>query len=144
MSINGLLFVYGTLKRGGEHHRELSAHRPRFLGEGRIRGRLFRIKGESYPGAAPTTSRRYVRGELYELTSPQKALKKLDEFEGTDEGLFVRKLADVWIDGQKTKAWTYFYPGRGDKAEPILTGRFSVRSTSRAGNSSRKRTAKGG
>ena len=142
MSAHSLLFVYGTLKRGGENHRQLSAHRPRFLGEGRIRGRLFRIKGESYPGAAPTASRRYVRGELYELTSPDKALKKLDKFEGTDEGLFVRKLADVWIGGQRKKAWTYFYPGRRDKAAPISSGRFRVRAGSRRGNATRKKTAK--
>src|SRR5262245_58515289 len=136
MGANSLLFVYGTLKRGGENHRQLSAHQVRFLGEGRIQGRLFRIKGASYPGAAPTASRRYVRGELYELTSPDRAFKKLDKFEGTGEGLFVRKLADVWIGRRKTKAWTYFYPGRKDKALAIPGGRFRV------GTAARKKTAK--
>src|SRR5215467_3150516 len=134
MGANSLLFVYGTLKRGEKNHRQLVVHQVRFLGEGRIRGRLFRIKGASYPGAAPTASRRYVRGELYELTRPDKALKKLDKFEGTDEGLFVRKLADVWIAGRKMKAWTYFYPGRSDKAAPIPSGSFRVSAGSRAGN----------
>ena len=131
MGTNGLLFVYGTLMRGGEHHRQLRQHKPHFLGEGRIQGRLFRIKGESYPGAARTASRRYVRGELYELISPDKALKKLDKFEGTDEGLFVRKLADVWIGRQKMKAWTYFYPGRKDKALAIAGGSFRARAAAR-------------
>jgi gamma-glutamylcyclotransferase (GGCT)/AIG2-like uncharacterized protein YtfP len=142
MNVHSLLFVYGTLMRGGENHRRLSAHRPRFLGEGRIQGRLFRIKGESYPGAAPTSSRRYVRGELYELHDPDQALKKIDKFEGTDEGLFIRKLADVWIGDQKKKAWTYFYPGRGDRVTPISSGRFRVRAGSRRGNATRKKTAK--
>jgi len=142
MGANSLLFVYGTLKRGGENHRHLSAHRPRFLGQGRIQGRLFRIKGESFPGAAPTTSRRYVRGELYKLTSPGKSLKKLDKFEGTDEGLFVRKLAEVWIDGRRMKAWTYFYPGRKDKAALISSGTFRVRPATQAGDSIRKKAAK--
>jgi gamma-glutamylcyclotransferase (GGCT)/AIG2-like uncharacterized protein YtfP len=129
MGANSLLFVYGTLKRGEKNHRQLVAHQVRFLGEGRIRGRLFRIKGASFPGAARTASRRYVRGELYELASPDKALKKLDKFEGTDEGLFVRKLADVWIGRRKTKAWTYFYPGRKDQALAIPGGSFRVRAT---------------
>jgi gamma-glutamylcyclotransferase (GGCT)/AIG2-like uncharacterized protein YtfP len=129
MGANGLLFVYGTLKRGEKNHRQLVAHQVRFLGEGRIRGRLFRIKGASFPGAARTASRRYVRGELYELASPDKALKKLDKFEGTDEGLFVRKLADVWIGRRKTKAWTYFYPGRKDQALAIAGGSFRARAT---------------
>jgi gamma-glutamylcyclotransferase (GGCT)/AIG2-like uncharacterized protein YtfP len=138
MGANRLLFVYGTLKRGGENHRWLSAHHPRFLGEARIQGRLFRIKGESYPGAAPTSSHRYVRGELYELARPDRALQKLDKFEGTDEGLFVRRLADVWIGGQKMKAWTYFYPGRKDKAATIPSGRFRVR---RRASSTRRKAA---
>src|SRR5215472_5498429 len=142
MGANNFLFVYGTLKRGEKNHRQLVVHQVRFLGEGRIRGRLFRIKGASYPGASPTASRRYVRGELYELISPDRALKKLDKFEGADEGLFVRKLADVWIGRQKKKAWTYFYPGRKDKAALISSGRFPVRPSSRAGNSTRKKTTK--
>ena len=140
MGANSLLFVYGTLKRGGEEHRRLAEHQVRFLGEGRIQGRLFRIKGESYPAAAPTTSRRYVRGELYELNSPDKALKKLDKFEGTDEGLFVRKLADVWVGREKVKAWTYFYPGRKDKELAIANGRFRVRTSTRT--PARKKAAK--
>src|SRR5215472_11979063 len=131
MGANGLIFVYGTLMRGGEHHRQLAAHKVRFVGEGKIKGRLFHIRGESYPGAAPTSSRAYIQGELYELNSPDKALKKLDEFEGTDEGLFVRKLADVWVGREKFKAWTYFYPGRKNRASNIASGRFRVRSAAR-------------
>ena len=142
MGTNSLLFVYGTLKRGGEHHRQLRQHKSHFLGEGRIQGRLFRIKGETYPGAARTASRRYVRGELYELISPDKALKKLDKFEETDEGLFVRKLADVWMGRRKMKAWTYFYPGRKDKASAISSGRFAVRASARTRAPERRKTAK--
>jgi len=142
MGANSLLFVYGTLKRGEENHRWLSVHQPRFLGEARIQGRLFRIRGESFPGAAPTRSRRYVRGELYELTRPDQSLKKLDKFEGTDEGLFVRKLTVVWIGSRKMKAWTYFYPGRKDKAATIPSGSFRVRAASHSANSGRKKTRK--
>jgi gamma-glutamylcyclotransferase (GGCT)/AIG2-like uncharacterized protein YtfP len=138
MGANSLLFVYGTLKRGEKNHRQLAAHEVRFLGEGRIRGRLYRIRGASYPGAAPTASRRYVRGELYQLTSPDKAFEKLDKFEGTDEGLFVRKLADVWIGRRKTRAWTYFYPGRKDKALAIPNGSFRVAASARKKAAKRK------
>jgi gamma-glutamylcyclotransferase (GGCT)/AIG2-like uncharacterized protein YtfP len=131
MGTNGLLFVYGTLKRGAENHRELAAQKARFVGEGRIKGRLFRIKGESYPGASPTASRRYIRGEVYELKNPEKALKKIDRFEGTDEGLYIRKLADVWVGREKFKAWTYFYAGQKARASTIPSGRFRVRASTR-------------
>jgi gamma-glutamylcyclotransferase (GGCT)/AIG2-like uncharacterized protein YtfP len=77
---------------------------------------------------------------LYELTRPGQSLKKLDKFEGTDEGLFVRKLADVWIAGRKMKAWTYFYPGRKDKAALISSGTFRVRASLRTTHSTRKKT----
>jgi gamma-glutamylaminecyclotransferase len=127
MSSNGLLFVYGTLKRGGQNHRELASHKPRFLGTGRIKGHLFRIKGESYPGAVPTSSPEYVRGELYELEAPKKALEKIDEFEGVEEGLFVRKLAEVWVGQEKMKAWTYFYARRKDRASRLVRGSFQVK-----------------
>jgi gamma-glutamylcyclotransferase (GGCT)/AIG2-like uncharacterized protein YtfP len=131
MGANGLIFVYGTLMRGGKHHRELAAHKVRFVGEGKIKGRLFRIKGESYPGAAPVASRAYIRGEVYELTNPEKTLEKLDRFEGTDERLFVRKLVNVWLGREKFRAWVYFYAGRKNRAARIPGGRFRVRAAAR-------------
>jgi gamma-glutamylcyclotransferase (GGCT)/AIG2-like uncharacterized protein YtfP len=68
-------------------------------------------------------------------------LQKLDKFEGTDEGLFVRKLAVVWIGGRKMKAWTYFYPGRSDKAATIRSGSFRARSNRRAQGGTRRKAA---
>ncbi len=122
------LFVYGTLKRGGELHPELASHRVRFIGSARIQGRLFQVEGESYPGAVPTDSSQYIRGELYELQEPIETLKKIDEVEGCDEGLFERKLVDVWAGSRKTKAWAYFYAKPLKKSPPITSGHFPVKS----------------
>ena len=125
------LFVYGTLKRGGELHPELASQKTRFLGPAKIQGRLFRIKGESYPGAVPVDSQQYIKGELYELEQPDEALRKIDEIEGCDEGLFERRLVDVWAGNKKTKAWAYFYAKPLKKSPPIASGHFPVKSRAR-------------
>jgi gamma-glutamylcyclotransferase (GGCT)/AIG2-like uncharacterized protein YtfP len=126
------LFVYGTLKRGGELHSELLSQNAHFLGKARIKGHLFKIPGESYPGALPGDSEEYISGELYELKSPRSALKKIDEIEGCDEGLFERKMVDTWMGDRKTRAWTYFYAKPLKKGPRLTTGYFPARSRSKA------------
>jgi gamma-glutamylcyclotransferase (GGCT)/AIG2-like uncharacterized protein YtfP len=131
MSSNGLVFVYGTLKKGGELHTELKSQKARFVAAGKIKGRLFRIRGESYPGALPSASREYIQGELYELEDLGSALRRLDDVEGCDEGLFTRKLVDVWLGSRKVKAWTYFYAQPKNKASRIPSGSFRVKAALR-------------
>ncbi|MGE5322759.1 MAG: gamma-glutamylcyclotransferase [Actinomycetota bacterium] len=126
-----LLFVYGTLKRGGALHTELTSQGVRFLGSAQIQGRLFRIPGESYPGALPTDTQEYVMGELYELENPRSALKRIDEIEGCDEGLFERKLVNAWVKNQRAKVWAYFYAKPLKKSSRISNGNFSTRSRTR-------------
>jgi len=108
------LFVYGTLRRGQPLHPHLGAARARFVGEGRIVGRLFDL-GE-YPGATPDPKRfSTVRGEVHELHDPQGTLDVLDDIEGFDMkrpelSLFERREAEVTMDsGGTVQAWVYFY-----------------------------------
>ena len=61
----------------------------------------------------------------------QEALRKIDEVEGCDEGLFERRLVDVWNGNKKTKAWAYFYAKPLKKSPPIASGHFSVKSRAR-------------
>jgi gamma-glutamylcyclotransferase (GGCT)/AIG2-like uncharacterized protein YtfP len=126
------LFAYGTLKRHGRLHGQLVSQGARYRGRARIRGRLFRISGASYPGAVPSRSDDFIAGELYELEIPAEALKKIDRLEGCDEGLFVRKLVSTWAeDDRKHRAWAYFYAKPLRKSRPIPNGRFSVTSRTR-------------
>jgi gamma-glutamylcyclotransferase (GGCT)/AIG2-like uncharacterized protein YtfP len=120
------LFVYGTLKMGGELHGELSMRNARFLGNARIKGKLFRIAGESYPAAVAAVSEDYVAGEVYQLPDPLIALWKIDRVEECDKGLFRRELVDAWLDGKKIKAWSYFYLRPLDKSAQIEGGFFST------------------
>jgi gamma-glutamylcyclotransferase (GGCT)/AIG2-like uncharacterized protein YtfP len=121
------LFVYGTLKRGGKSHRELNGkHVVRFISEARMRGALYKPCGEEYPGAVlSSVPHRFVKGELFVLVDPQKALPYLDEFEGVDDGLFRRELVDVWVRGRRVKAWTYLYARPLTDANLIPTGIYS-------------------
>lgn len=126
MSNIALLFVYGSLKRGGKLHHELVELQARFLGPAKIQGELFHVKGKSWPGAFPTTSQDYVQGELYKMTKPAETLKRLDIVEECSRGLFVRKLVDAWVGNRKVKAWVYFFNRERENASRIASGNFSL------------------
>ena len=121
-----LLFVYGTLMRGGKLHRALaSSTRVKFVGKAKIRAELYRLRGEEYPGAVRTSKpNRFVHGELYNLRDPDRILKRIDEIEGCDEGLFTRRLVDAWQNGKKRRAWTYLYGKSVSSADAIPHGKF--------------------
>lgn len=125
MSPASLLFVYGSLKRGGKLHHQLAGD-ARFLGQARIHGELFHIKGEAWPGAFSTLSPSYVHGELYKLAKPLEMLKKLDRIEGCHEGLFSRELVDAWKGNDKLKAWVYFCKVEEKKGSRIANGNFAL------------------
>ncbi|HEY6968201.1 MAG TPA: gamma-glutamylcyclotransferase family protein [Candidatus Angelobacter sp.] len=122
--MSALLFVYGTLKRGGKLHHELAPEKAHFLGLAKIRGELFHLKGVSWPGAFPSESRSRIQGELYKLLKPAETLKRLDRVEATHEGLFTRKLVDVWAGSSKMRSWVYFCGREEMKSERIRTGNF--------------------
>jgi|SRR5271154_4964734 len=123
------LFVYGTLKRGAKSHQELGRNPGiRFIGEARMRGDLYKLHGEAFPGVVPTSApNRFVEGELFALRDPQKTLPELDGFEGVEDGLFRRQLVDVWVRGRRLKAWAYLYARPLNGANLIPAGIYSPR-----------------
>jgi len=117
------------LKRGGKFHRQIAKGRDvEFLGDARIRGELYELPGLDFPGAIPRSSgTKFVRGQLFLMKNPGKTLDLLDEFEEVHDGLFRRELVDVWIQGRRTKAWTYFYARSLAGAHPLPSGVYSSR-----------------
>jgi gamma-glutamylaminecyclotransferase len=101
-----LLFVYGTLKRGGENHARLQAQT--LLGPARTSAgyRLYQLDG--YPGMVADASQAgSVSGEVWAVDDP--ALAELDLFEGVDEGLYERvavRLAPPF-EGQHVETYLY-------------------------------------
>jgi len=124
--VSSFLFVYGTLKRSGNLHHEMVKQNARFLGPARIQGELFHIKGESWPGAFPTVSQSYIKGELYKMARPAENLKKLDVIEGCNQGLFIRELVNAWLGHRKVRAWVYFCNRAERKGSRIVSGNFSI------------------
>ena len=120
------LFVYGTLARGQQLHGHLKRFPGnRFMGEAKIRGELYAIPKQSYPGAVKSSSKNgFVFGELYKLSNPDATLKQLDAIEGCAEGLFQRVVVDVFSNAGKKKAWAYFYAQPLKDAELIPSGVF--------------------
>jgi gamma-glutamylcyclotransferase (GGCT)/AIG2-like uncharacterized protein YtfP len=101
-----LLFVYGTLKRGGSNHRQLAGEI--FIGEARtVAGyRLFALEG--YPGMVPLAEdREGVVGEVWSVKPD--ALARLDRFEGVDEGLYRREPVPLLPPFATRVVHTYFY-----------------------------------
>lgn len=118
--------MYGTLKRGGKFHRQLGNDPGvQYIGEARIRGELFHLPTENFPGAIPTGGNRYVYGQLFSIEEPRKTLRALDEFEGVAEGLFRRRMVDAWAGKKRTRAWVYFYVGSLDSANQLTDGVYS-------------------
>ncbi len=82
-----VVFVYGTLKRGGSNHSFLASQI--YLGEAElVPGFTLYSLGE-YPGlVAEPENPENVTGELWKVDAP--TLAKLDALEGIDEGLYAR------------------------------------------------------
>lgn len=135
-----LVFVYGTLRRGEVYHDVLLDAGARFVGLGRIAGRLWDLG--AYPGVvrgggaereAESEGGEEVRGELYRLADPRAALTVLDELEGHDPArpeasLFVREEVEVRGEGGgRIAAWAWFLPREPDGATPIPGGDYGAR-----------------
>lgn len=101
-----LVFVYGTLKRGGSNHGFLADQQ--FLGEAHTPAGFRLIDLGEYPGLvpAPNASTRVV-GEVWCVTPA--ALAQLDALEGTAEGLYRREPIALSPPFNAQPVETYFY-----------------------------------
>jgi len=114
-----LLFIYGTLKRGGTNHRVIADQN--YLGEARTRPgyRLFIVA--DYPGLVRDQSdQRGVLGEIWSVNPPK--LDELDAFEGVAEKLYRRDPIPLLppYDTRNVQTYLYLRPVRG--RHPIIGG----------------------
>lgn len=109
-----LVFVYGTLKRGGSNHRQMRG--AKFLAEARTGpGWTLYDLGE-YPGLVAEKNAAGVRGELWEVNDAQ--LSALDRFEGVHTGLYARESLTL-LEPAGATAFAYRYL-------PAVTGHVAI------------------
>lgn len=73
-----LVFVYGTLRRGGSNHFRMEG--AEFLATATVRGRLYQI--DWYPGLILDEAGDGITGEIYQISPVM--LERLDAFEGME------------------------------------------------------------
>lgn len=101
-----LLFVYGTLKRGGANHAVLARHS--FVGEARTAPGFALYHLGEYPGLVAAPNRRTeITGEVWAVDAA--GLAELDAFEGIAEGLYRREPIALQPPFAGQRVETYFY-----------------------------------
>ena len=129
---SSLLFVYGTLRRGGEGRRLLERLGGVYVGKGSVAGELYDLG--AYPGALKSQdpSSRVV-GEVYRLSNPTQALHKLDEYEGVRPrgaaaSLYSREIAEVTLENREhLSTWIYWLSRAPQRMRRIQSGDYARR-----------------
>jgi gamma-glutamylcyclotransferase (GGCT)/AIG2-like uncharacterized protein YtfP len=115
------LFVYGTLKRGGDYHNLYLDGIP-FLQAAAVTQDAYFLVVDPRSGlpmlfeTGPQT--RQITGELYRVRRQGKWWK-MDRLEGHPH-LYRRKLVTILCKGKSYDAWLYFCQISGERLEPLL------------------------
>ncbi len=104
-----VLFVYGTLRRGGSNDIARIAPAASWVATARIRGRLFDVNG-SWPALVLDEAAGWVSGELYQV--PEAAWPALDALEDPvrpdhPDGAYFKLAASVEYAGGLRMATVY-------------------------------------
>ena len=102
------VFVYGTLKTGGDNHGFLAGQR--LLGEGRTRPEFRLHELDGYPGMVrgPVPGRS-IEGEIWEVDPD--CLARLDDLEGVGSGLYAREAIVLLPPDDALPVEAYLYLG---------------------------------
>ena len=121
-----LVFVYGTLRRGGSNHFRMAG--AEYIASGSIMGRMYRI--DWYPGLVLDPSGYEIQGEVYQTDA--ELLAALDLFEGISsgevEGSEYRRLETTVVlhDSQVVNAFVWEWHGVIDESRRISSGDWVV------------------
>jgi gamma-glutamylcyclotransferase (GGCT)/AIG2-like uncharacterized protein YtfP len=114
-----LIFVYGTLKRGGSNHRYLAGQK--YVGDARTSPGFRLVELDGYPGMVSVPDDdEGVTGEVWRVDD--KTLAQLDAFEGVDEGLYRRGRVPLLPPFNLEQVECYYYARD-------ISGRRSIGST---------------
>lgn len=106
-SLDRLVFVYGTLRRGESNHHWLS--NAEFVGTGVTADRMILVNLGAYPAVVRDShhaSSAFIQGEVYRVTSTTFA--RLDILEDYPK-LYGREIVPITLDdGNALSSWIYF------------------------------------
>jgi gamma-glutamylcyclotransferase (GGCT)/AIG2-like uncharacterized protein YtfP len=96
-----LVFVYGTLRRGGASAMSIRFPNSKFIAEAKVSGSLYDLG--AFPGMLLNESNSLVIGEVYEVDD--ETLNKLDDFESSS--YYRRKQVEISVGTHRKMGWTY-------------------------------------
>ena len=96
-----LVFVYGTLRRGGAGAMPVRFPRSKFVADAKLSGSLYDLG--AYPGLLLNESNSSVSGEVYEVDD--EILNELDDFEASSN--YRRKQVEISLGTHRKMCWTY-------------------------------------
>lgn len=111
-----MVFVYGTLRRGGSNHFRMDG--AEFISSATVRARLYRI--DWYPGLVLDDAGDDVIGEIYQVSA--ELMKQLDAYEGPE---YRRVMTQVKCGGDHRSpqtAWLWQWLGPCDENQRIPCG----------------------
>jgi gamma-glutamylcyclotransferase (GGCT)/AIG2-like uncharacterized protein YtfP len=117
-----LVFVYGTLRRGGSNHFRMAG--AEFIAAGTITGRMYRINW--YPGLVLDVAGDEIHGEVY--SAAPELLAALDLFEGISAGEMdgsEYRRVQITVVGQDSRlltAWVWEWLGMTDESQRLTDG----------------------
>ncbi|WP_421869327.1 gamma-glutamylcyclotransferase family protein [Marinoscillum sp.] len=128
--ISPYLFAYGFLKRKyhGSHKTQTPNFGHRFVSVGKIPGSIYKV--DVFPGVIyEESSDEVVHGEVFELISPEVALKILDRYENAKPLVhlnpdYERRLRPVLTEQGIVECWVYEYLRPINPATKIHSGTF--------------------
>lgn len=96
-----LVFVYGTLRRGGAGAMSVRFPGAKFIADAKVSGRLYDLG--AHPGVLLDESDSTVMGEVYEVDD--ELLNELDEFEASSH--YRRKQVEISLGTHTRPCWVY-------------------------------------
>jgi gamma-glutamylcyclotransferase (GGCT)/AIG2-like uncharacterized protein YtfP len=96
-----LVFVYGTLRRGGAGAMSIRFPNSKFIADATISGSLYDLG--AYPGLLLNESNSLVTGEVYEVDD--ELLNELDAFEASSN--YWRKQVEISLGAERRTCWIY-------------------------------------
>jgi gamma-glutamylcyclotransferase (GGCT)/AIG2-like uncharacterized protein YtfP len=96
-----LVFVYGTLRRGGAGAMSIRFPQAKFIAEAKVSGSLYDLG--AYPGLLLNESSSLVIGEVYEVDD--ELLNELDAFEAAS--CYRRQQVEISLGSDRRVCWLY-------------------------------------